>query len=109
MRSKNSRSIDIGHTYYSSRSLLGSETSEFSLHLWNLVYIHRRAAAAHITHLSKGIISIIILLYGHTSLTRHTSIDAWEQCNHTRKYELNLYLVHALEQPPMYMYYRGKF
>ena len=46
-----------------------------------------RAAAAHITHLSKGIISIIILLYGHTSLTRHTSIDAWEQCNHTRKTE----------------------
>ena len=52
-----------------------------------------RAAAAHITHLSKGIISIIILLYRHTSLTRHTSIDTWEQCNHTRKNELNRYLV----------------
>ena len=24
-------------------------------------------------------------------------IDAWEQCNHTRKTELNRYLVHALE------------
>ena len=33
---------------------------------------------------------------------RHTSIDAWEQCNHTRKNELNRYLVHALEQPPIY-------
>ena len=26
---------------------------------------------------------------------------AWEQCNHTRKNELNRYLVHALEQPPI--------
>ena len=61
-----------------------------------------RAAAAHITHLSKGIISISILLYGHTSLTRHTSIDAWEQCSHTRNNEVNRYLVHALEQPPIF-------
>ena len=38
---------------------------------------------------------------GHSLLTRHTSIDAWEQCNHTRKTELNRYLVHALEQPPI--------
>ena len=37
----------------------------------------------------------------YTSLTRHTPIDAWEQCNHTRKTELNRYLVHALEQPPI--------
>ena len=38
------------------------------------------------------------------------SIDAWEQCNHTRKTELNRYLVHALEQPPicMIMHVRSK-
>ena len=33
----------------------------------------------------------------------HTPIDAWEQCNHTRKTELNRYLVHALEQPPIHV------
>ena len=48
-------------------------------------------------------IIIIISLRGHTSfkLMRHMSIDTWEQCNHTRKNELNRYLVHALEQPPI--------
>ena len=42
------------------------------------------------------------MTYAHTSLTRHTAIDAWEHCNHTRKTELNRHLVHALEQPPIY-------
>ena len=42
----------------------------------------------------------------HSLLTRHTSIDAWEQCNHTRKTELNRYLVHALEQPPICMRFK---
>ena len=32
----------------------------------------------------------------------HTSVGAWEQCNHTRKNELNRCLVHALEQPPIW-------
>ena len=64
-----------------------------------------RRARHSITKFIKGIISIIILLNGHTSLTRHTAIDAWEQCNHTRKTELNRHLVHALEQPPIWMYY----
>ena len=50
----------------------------------------------------QRLILIIISLRGHTSLMRHTPIDAWEQCNHTRKNELNRYLVHALEQPPIY-------
>ena len=30
-----------------------------------------------------------------------TYVHMWEQCNHTRKTELNRYLVHALEQTPI--------
>ena len=57
------------------------------------MYMHMHARLSGLAHL--------------TNTCAYMSIDAWEQCNHTRKTELNRYLVHALEQTPIHVHVRA--